>query len=446
MKENCAVKVDANNFDAADDLQGGEESIWDLLDKDAPVSASQHLPLEMWREIFSHCLRRAEEGYNVPSVSQAPLALTQVCRGWRWMAHSTPTLWSSAHIGGPRRQFNGHTQLVHTWFKRSRHLPLSISVDASELDAVDARSRKPHKELLPTLKLPAFWGFHSRRIQNLQLHIPKSLSDSILNNPDAPLTSLEHLSLHVMPIPALTRDQVFPPHFDITVSRSACHLHILDLWFGARYTYSQHIDFAWNQLTRLTSSSSMSLHQCHDLIHNCFNLDSCYFGKVLFYTDDALSLPLTTHSHLRSLIICFYGRNDGPIQADAGPLLNCLILPVLSNLELIFISRPGQRPNGQIFSMLERSSCPIKRLVYYRNGLHLSETDIILFLRRFESLVEVNNKGRELMQPSMLTSAAPLPFSLKNFQQSTDTVELPSFPLLGWSELSDQKKSLGFLH
>ncbi|KAJ6610399.1 hypothetical protein B0H10DRAFT_1754619, partial [Mycena sp. CBHHK59/15] len=49
-----------------------------------------NLPVELVSEIFIHCL---PTGNVRPKRSQAPLVLLSICRAWRQIALSTPSLW-----------------------------------------------------------------------------------------------------------------------------------------------------------------------------------------------------------------------------------------------------------------------------------------------------------------------------------------------------------------
>ncbi|KXN90791.1 hypothetical protein AN958_03445 [Leucoagaricus sp. SymC.cos] len=55
----------------------------------APIS---HVPYEILQQIFRHTV---PPGFVTPSVNRAPLLLTMVCRKWRSITLSTPSLWSS---------------------------------------------------------------------------------------------------------------------------------------------------------------------------------------------------------------------------------------------------------------------------------------------------------------------------------------------------------------
>ncbi|KAF7288629.1 hypothetical protein MIND_01429600 [Mycena indigotica] len=83
-----------------------------------------NLPSEILGEIFDHCTRKIRIGCRDPSAPQ--LTLTVVCREWRRVALSLPSLWSKLAIcnaADPSRQY---------WLKKSRSYPLDLEIGDSE--------------------------------------------------------------------------------------------------------------------------------------------------------------------------------------------------------------------------------------------------------------------------------------------------------------------------
>ncbi|TDL20085.1 hypothetical protein BD410DRAFT_391327 [Rickenella mellea] len=70
-------------------------------------SPIQQLPPELLCDIFHHCISHPtrRSGFfrlPYPSVTEAPLKLGRVCRSWRQLVLSTPTLWSRLSLGAGR--------------------------------------------------------------------------------------------------------------------------------------------------------------------------------------------------------------------------------------------------------------------------------------------------------------------------------------------------------
>ncbi|KAJ7690349.1 hypothetical protein B0H17DRAFT_834309, partial [Mycena rosella] len=95
----------------------------------ALISPIRQLPSDIVGEILIACISTAQNA--VMSAQEAPLLLGRICRAWRTIAISTPSLWSSIHIAEPEDRFpsdvhDGCLQAVNTWLQRSGGLPLSI--------------------------------------------------------------------------------------------------------------------------------------------------------------------------------------------------------------------------------------------------------------------------------------------------------------------------------
>lgn len=80
------------------------------------------LPLEIAQTIFASCL---DDGPFHPR--KAPLLLTMVCREWRRVVLSTPTLWNDLHI--PVVPSAHIIPTLRAWLDYSRPLPVDYAVD-----------------------------------------------------------------------------------------------------------------------------------------------------------------------------------------------------------------------------------------------------------------------------------------------------------------------------
>ncbi|PPR08039.1 hypothetical protein CVT24_010838 [Panaeolus cyanescens] len=123
---------------------------------DPIVAPVRRLSEDVLEEIFFHCLPVTR---NVrPFVSEAPLLLTLVCKKWREVAYRSPWLWTTLHIPIPFlyselkrkyrfvsnpnvtnwKEYRSGMQAIRLvelekWLLRSGTLPLSISLQASQL-------------------------------------------------------------------------------------------------------------------------------------------------------------------------------------------------------------------------------------------------------------------------------------------------------------------------
>ncbi|KAJ7738321.1 hypothetical protein B0H16DRAFT_95808, partial [Mycena metata] len=104
------------------------------------------LPVEISSEIFTQCLASPP----FPNVGIAPLLFLGICRLWKDIALSTPTLWTALHSTTPAA--SGFPALFETWLSRARSLPLSVSLYGHITAEVSAVFKK-HAPRLRILEL-----------------------------------------------------------------------------------------------------------------------------------------------------------------------------------------------------------------------------------------------------------------------------------------------------
>ncbi|KAK7048691.1 hypothetical protein R3P38DRAFT_3619631 [Favolaschia claudopus] len=96
----------------------------------ALISPMRLLPIDILTEIFLTCLPSKHEA--LIDESEAPLLLGRICRHWRAVAYSTPTLWSSINIpwqsGCPPAILAKLQTVVEAWLKRSAACSLSVAL------------------------------------------------------------------------------------------------------------------------------------------------------------------------------------------------------------------------------------------------------------------------------------------------------------------------------
>ncbi|TDL20352.1 hypothetical protein BD410DRAFT_380354 [Rickenella mellea] len=108
----------------------------DILAHKALLTPARGLPSELVSEVFTHSVNylppaQGQLGYNdgslhrfaKPSVNEAPLVLGRICRHWRTIALSTPTLWSTISIPRYFRIIG-----LQTWISRAGSCDLSFGV------------------------------------------------------------------------------------------------------------------------------------------------------------------------------------------------------------------------------------------------------------------------------------------------------------------------------
>ncbi|TDL20757.1 hypothetical protein BD410DRAFT_355654 [Rickenella mellea] len=138
--------------------------------KRRPQQVIDRLPTELLIQVFLHCL--SSKSFPRPSVREAPILLTRVCRRWRALAPSVPQLWAAISLG---RSWSEARDLkaLDVWINRSQSHPLCFSFTHS----VDYRCYgKLVQEILPQIhRWKAFYCAASDRCRCF-LAINKALS------------------------------------------------------------------------------------------------------------------------------------------------------------------------------------------------------------------------------------------------------------------------------
>ncbi|KAK1219770.1 hypothetical protein PQX77_017495 [Marasmius sp. AFHP31] len=122
----------------------------------ALLSPFRRIPADVWRLVFIETLPENILGLCTRTTKNSPLLLTTICRSWREIALSTPSLWNSIHIHLPRERSNTHsleyvTRLhqrkegLEAWLDRSGSLPITISLAAETYYDPE----RPYRSTLP---------------------------------------------------------------------------------------------------------------------------------------------------------------------------------------------------------------------------------------------------------------------------------------------------------
>src|SRR3984885_8964598 len=93
------------------------------------LSPVRRLPPELLGEIFRYCL---PQNYHEKGAHKAVMLPSHVCKHWRDVALSTPTLWTNVVLHVTNETFESQAALVTAWFSRSGGLPLSFALEGRE--------------------------------------------------------------------------------------------------------------------------------------------------------------------------------------------------------------------------------------------------------------------------------------------------------------------------
>ncbi|KAJ6465704.1 hypothetical protein C8R45DRAFT_490809 [Mycena sanguinolenta] len=301
------------------------------------------LPFEITSQIFLHCL--PDDMGRYPSLDEAPLVLTLVCRDWRTVAISTSTLWDHVCIDldsddGPGYIDSKWVALLDVWLQRAHPQPLYLTVS-------NRSYTKPDETLLGVL------NHSSERWRDITLKLPFDHFPRLEEYTSLPLLERLTLSAHGSP------DIINP----ISAFRHAPMLRHVCFEAGM---HPSDVFLPWEQLTSVEFYGARA-DDCLELLELTTNIVNCIFDVQ--YESHAVTLgsPLMA---LRSFTF------SGP--AGWG-LLRYIAMPALQELDLSRCS-PGPRNFTQLIQFVRRSECQLRGLrIYVRNTVAV-ETIFLLHL------------------------------------------------------------------
>ncbi|KAF8891095.1 hypothetical protein CPB84DRAFT_1784405 [Gymnopilus junonius] len=178
----------------------------------APISCLDHVPLEIWQQIFlillsSETVSALDEIYGsiwgratppIPSqgkliLPQTPSTISQVCSHWKEYAFGMPDFWNVFFVKAPRSKSPASTinltRLINSRLSLSRSMPLKICINSKE-DEEGARTFI--RSIIPS----------SSRWETVHFHIPPNVLGELssLRPTDLPLlTSLKtHIQIYAL--------------------------------------------------------------------------------------------------------------------------------------------------------------------------------------------------------------------------------------------------------
>ncbi|KAJ7352128.1 hypothetical protein DFH08DRAFT_858001 [Mycena albidolilacea] len=340
--------IDAEICQLENSLQSLREARTGVLDElHSLIYPVLSLPFEITSQIFLHCLpKRLEDPIRpYPSLDEAPLVFTRVCRDWRTVAISTSTLWNHVRIELDSDDRPGHIDskwvaLLDLWLQRSQPQPLSLTLS-------NWSYTEPDEALLGVLDR------QSRRWRNITFRLPFNHFSRFEEHASLPLLERLTLSAHGSP------DIINP----ISAFRHAPILRHVCFEAGM---HPSDVFLPWEQLTSVELYGA-SADDCLELLELAPNIASCvldvqYDSHLVARGSPLLSLRAFTFS--------------GPA---AWGLLRYIAMPALQALDL---SRCPLDPRNvtQVAQFVTRSACRLRTLKLYVRGTSAAQTIHLLYL------------------------------------------------------------------
>ncbi|KAL0064184.1 hypothetical protein AAF712_008906 [Marasmius tenuissimus] len=334
---------------AAVEARRREEELMSALNSLENLSiAIFSLPDEILEIIFE-CFVEGDTGSHTTSRNAGPWVIGQICRRWRQLAHSTPSLWNMIRIDThalPREPM----KILKVWLERSQGLPLSgllflnqsSSATGIDDDIFQLVMENSHRWRYLEMKLGSRYDLYSRIASTEDLRFPLLQSLRILVNVPG--------AVNERPPPA-------PPLLSVTplMAPSLTGASLVVLVPSALESI---LALPWSQLTELSMSLATST-RLKEIMASLKRLERCSLQISSQFVIAAQVVNLTPS--LRRLEL-------------SGPLPN--IINALSCLTSTGLVELGLRPPGgsavlplvaqrlleSMAQLQTRSSCQLRRL------------------------------------------------------------------------------------
>ncbi|KAJ7496826.1 hypothetical protein FB451DRAFT_204514 [Mycena latifolia] len=283
------------------------------------------LPPEITQRIFREALPIGPPTFGPPRLlsQQAPLLVTQICRQWRDIGLHTPELWQSLSIDPSIVSVN--RALVALWMSRANNRPRDITFNTQDPDvAADLLEEsmaycdkwRDVKLVLPIDSFPALASHHG------------------------PFPILRSLSLSL-------NDEVWEGDQRITILGAPLlrEVTLADFPFLT-------VDIAWGQLTTLKMTASV-VSAGLSVLRRASSLVNLHFALI-----DPRRAPLAVPPFVLPSLT--------HLKTSGKSILPALTVPSLEQLDIRGLGSFGEMESltDPLRALLERSACPLKRLLF----------------------------------------------------------------------------------
>ncbi|KAJ7285281.1 hypothetical protein C8J57DRAFT_1170597 [Mycena rebaudengoi] len=303
------------------------------------------LPAEITSEIFFNCLPQAPCD---PSLSDAPLLLTRVCRHWRNIALSNQQLWSTLSFPADVDAMNclDRDNLMSLWLSRSGQHPLSIRLHYRSYDVPSYTEDCAELDVESTKACLRVICQHSSRWRDLDLNLSLSSLDALSNfELTGGLPVLRHLSIGVGDY-----EGVYSKTIDIFAKAPRLRSVELRLDPDGSVALSA-VSFPWTQLTSFIGHN-FSIEEALEVLCRASSLVHCALSLFGSGPDEIELFP--PQPSLKSFTV----TAASPYSTPSENVFNVLTLPGLQALTIE--AKSAILDFHPLTSMLTRSSCALR--------------------------------------------------------------------------------------
>ncbi|KAJ7685547.1 hypothetical protein DFH06DRAFT_1158800 [Mycena polygramma] len=326
------------------------------------------LPPELLAEIFIHSSDPDHnDTYNLPispNPNTPPLVFCAVCRQWRHIALTTPSLWGSLLLEenfAYSETGADYVEFCRTWLSRAGSTPVTLLLEAFVAE--------PH-----ILSLLDIIGRLSQQWRDIELVLGDDLPRKFFVPSEAGFPCLEKLA-------------IAPPLSELPMS--FCKAPKLREVFLFRFT--PQVQLPWHQLTKFRTYA-IGIARCLEILRDAPNLVTGIF-EIQDFDSPPLPQAVLLLTQLQSLRL---GKSEAD-GVDPLPMtvLNCLEAPALKSLTLAFGN--AQDEDLDVFPFLSfaaRSSFQLHALALSR--LPVTTSTLIGCLKATPSVVHLKFQPRHV--------------------------------------------------
>lgn len=327
------------------------------------------LPVELWVEIFSHCIQTTDRSRWSSSLCVQPFSQTtpfylgQVCHHWRSIVLSAGGLWQSMYIESPRLE---QIPLIRLWLSRAGDYPLSIwlfqSVSPSD------------SEIQATNEVLSLLVARLHRWKTINFSFPVNVPQALSNMPHGAATVLESACIRPPRADRAGIDNLWRAlHSSPTICRPN--------WEGL-YRSEPPKHAPWDQLTHINLEGQHSCHVVLGVLQHCQRVVDLTLS--LISSETSIQIPPFVLPHLRHLRMSS--------QTELRQLFQGLVLPSLFSLDLVYrFYADASRSFPFLGELMHRSQCELNELTLHVVEPGAREDAILNHLRipAMGSLVEL---------------------------------------------------------
>ncbi|KAJ7167576.1 hypothetical protein C8R46DRAFT_1093464 [Mycena filopes] len=323
------------------------------------------LPPEIICEIFLRCLPEERET-DVVNPEEAPLLLTHICRVWRQIAISLPTLWTTFEV------INIDATHLHdiakTWFERSQNYRISVKIHGFlwRLENLDS--------------LVEVFSQHSHRMCSLELHL--DLEDLLNMNTQL----LNFPLLHNLSVCLIDNEE------DLRLCDKSIEMFdtVPLLTEVVTELLPSMLCLPWQQLTKFTGDRYTTV-RCLEALRCMPNVLECAFSILVFDYDDDDDLEIFSHTNIQHFSL-FVSEPHICERTGGLKVLEFVTLPSLQTLQIC-----GEDLDEEELDLfLERSQPPLQKMSVHPSGRTELELSSLLIASNLTEL-EIWHPGESFL-------------------------------------------------